>query len=65
MTEACAAVGWTSLGSFSSRFRRVMGVTPSEYRSAEHPDERRLPDCTVRMATRVSRIGAARGSAAA
>jgi len=32
VTEICAAVGFSSLGSFSSRFRQQVGVTPSEYR---------------------------------
>ena len=32
VTEICAAVGFSSLGSFSSRFRQQVGMTPSEYR---------------------------------
>jgi AraC-like DNA-binding protein len=31
VTEVCHAVGFTSLGSFSSRFREVVGETPSEF----------------------------------
>ena len=32
VTEICMAVGYTSLGSFSSRFRELVGETPSAYR---------------------------------
>lgn len=31
VTEVCHAVGFTSLGSFSSRFRGLVGETPSEF----------------------------------
>jgi AraC-like DNA-binding protein len=31
VTEACFAVGFDSLGSFTSLFKRRAGVTPSEY----------------------------------
>ena len=31
VTEVCFAVGYESLGSFSSRFRSVVGSAPSEY----------------------------------
>ncbi len=32
VTEVCMLVGFASLGSFSSRFRRLVGETPSAYR---------------------------------
>jgi len=32
VTEVCLAVGYESLGSFSSLFRSVVGRSPSEYR---------------------------------
>ncbi len=32
VTEICMAVGFTSLGSFSSRFTRLVGMTPTAYR---------------------------------
>jgi len=32
VTEVCLLVGFSSLGSFSSRFREVVGMSPSEYR---------------------------------
>jgi AraC-like DNA-binding protein len=65
VTEACMRVGATSLGSFSTRFTEIMGMTPSAYRAAEHP-EAALPDCTVRvLGRRVSRIREARSASAA
>ena len=32
VTEVCMAVGYTSLGSFSSKFRRLVGMSPSSTR---------------------------------
>jgi AraC-like DNA-binding protein len=52
VTEACVTVGCTSLGSFSTRFARVVGMTPSAYRAAEHHAEALMPDCTARLVTR-------------
>jgi AraC-like DNA-binding protein len=34
VTDACYAVGFSSLGSFSQRFATLTGVNPSEYRTA-------------------------------
>jgi AraC-like DNA-binding protein len=68
VTDACMAVGCTSLGSFSSRFTEVVGTTPSAYRAAEHAAEAAMPDCTVKAVTRprrASRIREADGTAAA
>src|SRR4051794_8586599 len=36
VTDACMAVGCTSLGSFSSRFAEIVGESPSSYRAREH-----------------------------
>jgi AraC-like DNA-binding protein len=50
VTEICFAVGLTSVGSFTTSFRRVYGATPTAYR-ASHPPARRLvriPDCIAR-----------------
>lgn len=68
VTDACMAVGCTSLGSFSSRFAQIVGTTPSAYRAAEHAAEALMPDCTARLVTRPrrpSRIGEARTASAA
>lgn len=50
VTEVCHLVGFSSLGSFSSRFRRLVGCSPSEYQAryaatgAPH-----IPGCYVFM----------------
>src|ERR1700691_6213430 len=38
VTNACMAVGCTSLGSFSSRFTEIVGMAPSEYGARDHRD---------------------------
>ena len=38
VTDTSIAVGCTSLGSFSSRFTEIVGVTPSQYRARDHRD---------------------------
>jgi len=53
VTEVCLAVGFTSLGSFSTQFRRFVGDSPSAYRKRDgHEELARLPNCYVRMWTR-------------
>ena len=37
ITEICVAVGYESMGSFSTLFRKVAGVSPSAYRSSSRP----------------------------
>lgn len=56
VTDACVAVGCTSLGSFSSRFREVVGETPSQYRARDHRAAAALPECVSRTATRPQRL---------
>ena len=36
VTDVCLAVGFTSLGSFSSTFTRLVGEPPSAYRGRDH-----------------------------
>ncbi|QXC61761.1 AraC family transcriptional regulator [Aquihabitans sp. G128] len=50
VTEICFAVGLTSVGSFTTSFRRVHGTTPTAYRAAFPPARRlvRIPDCVAR-----------------
>ncbi|QQS02125.1 MAG: helix-turn-helix transcriptional regulator [Austwickia sp.] len=52
VTDACMAVGCTSLGSFSSRFTQLVGMTPSEYRAADHSGLLRIPGCVAKRVTR-------------
>lgn len=63
VTDACMAVGSTSLGSFSSRFTELVGETPSAYRGREHSAVTAMPACMAKAATRPRRNGT-RGSEA-
>ncbi len=50
VTEVCHAVGFTSLGSFSSRFRALVGETPSAFqRRYAETGAPRVPGCLVFM----------------
>ena len=55
VTDACIAVGCTSLGSFSSRFTEVVGETPSQYRARDHADFESVPSCVSKVLTRPRR----------
>jgi AraC-like DNA-binding protein len=50
VTEICFAVGLTSLGSFTTSFRRVYGAPPLAYRASFPPARRhiRIPGCVAR-----------------
>src|SRR5205823_13760438 len=50
VADVCVAVGLTSVGSFTTSFRRVYGVTPLAYRASFPPALRhvRIPTCVTR-----------------
>jgi len=54
VTEVCFAVGFTSLGSFSTQFRRFVGESPLSYRRRvrNRDDLAAIPSCLVRRYTR-------------
>jgi AraC-like DNA-binding protein len=53
VTEVCHAVGFTSLGSFSTQFRRFVGSSPTDYRAGTRPhDLAQVPGCLVKRHTR-------------
>ena len=54
ITEVCLLVGFESLGSFSSRFRELVGATPSDYRrqASAGGGSPPIPGCFVLMWTR-------------
>jgi len=56
VTDACVAVGCTSLGSFSSRFTEIVGETPSQYRRRDHRGSEVVPSCVSRVVTRPRRM---------
>jgi AraC-like DNA-binding protein len=50
VTEVCHAVGFASLGSFSARFRELVGETPSAFQAKYAADGApRIPGCFVFM----------------
>ena len=55
VTDACMSVGCTSLGSFSSRFAEIVGMTPSAYRTREHDAVLAMPACVAKSNTRPTR----------
>lgn len=55
VTEVCLAVGATSLGSFSSRFAEIVGLTPTAFRALDHSGIEHLPPQTVMVGMRPSR----------
>ena len=65
VTDACMAVGATSLGSFSSRFTEIVGESPSAYRRREHGGLAAMPSCVAKAMTRPSRIREVPGRSAA
>jgi len=54
VTEICFLVGFSSLGSFSARFRQLVGQSPSEYRddAVARTGVPPIPGCVVLMWTR-------------
>jgi AraC-like DNA-binding protein len=60
VTDACMTVGCTSLGSFSSRFTELVGMTPSAYRAGEHQAVTAMPACVAKIRTRPTRDRPAR-----
>lgn len=55
VTEACVAVGCTSLGSFSSRFTEIVGESPTTYRARDHDDIAVVPGCAAMVLGRPRR----------
>jgi AraC-like DNA-binding protein len=49
VTEVCHAVGFSSLGSFSSRFRELVGETPSDFQRRYAEGAPHIPGCYVFM----------------
>ncbi|TMC08479.1 MAG: helix-turn-helix transcriptional regulator [Chloroflexi bacterium] len=52
VTDACFAVGSTSLGSFSSRFSELVGESPSAYRARSHSAAAPIPSCVIMVMTK-------------
>src|SRR5690625_1876877 len=52
VTEVCFAVGFSSLGTFSTRFTDLVGVPPSIYRRDHTRAAAGIPPCLARQALR-------------
>ena len=52
VTEVCFAVGCSSLGTFSTRFTELVGVSPSVYRGQEPRTMAGIAPCVVKQVTR-------------
>jgi AraC-like DNA-binding protein len=60
VTEVCFEVGSSSLGTFSTRFSELVGMSPSEYRREEADAVAGMPSCVVKGVTRPIREPARR-----
>jgi AraC-like DNA-binding protein len=61
VTEVCFEVGCSSLGTFSTRFTELVGVSPSVYRRQAAGATDGAPPCLVKQATRPVRNREASG----
>lgn len=60
VSGVCLDVGFTSLGSFSAAFTRLVGESPSAYRARDHRGLAPIAPCVLRTWNRPSRDGEAR-----
>ncbi len=49
VTEVCHSVGFSSLGSFSSRFRALVGCSPREFQRRYAQGAPHIPGCYIFM----------------
>jgi AraC-like DNA-binding protein len=52
VTDICFAVGCASLGTFSTRFTELVGMSPSAYRRRAAQATPGLPACVAKKVTR-------------
>ena len=65
VTDVCFAVGCSSLGTFSTRFSELVGISPSKYRELAVGDGEGIPSCVAKQVMRPIRnreAGAANGN---
>ena len=60
VTEVCFEVGCSSLGTFSTRFTELVGMSPSAYRRSAALATAGMPSCVARQVTRPVRNREAR-----
>ncbi|GGJ67322.1 AraC family transcriptional regulator [Deinococcus aquiradiocola] len=52
VTDVCFEVGCASLGTFTTRFTELVGVSPGAYRQRERWTTQGLPPCVAKQVTR-------------
>lgn len=52
VTEVCFTVGCSSLGTFSTRFTELVGMSPSAYRRRPFGADGEPPSCVTKVVTR-------------
>jgi AraC-like DNA-binding protein len=52
VTDVCFAVGCSSLGTFSTRFSELVGMSPSSYRRLAAEDGAGIPGCVAKQVMR-------------
>ncbi len=62
VTEVCFTVGCSSLGTFSTRFTELVGMSPSTYRRQAAQATAGMPACVSKQVTRPIRNREARSS---
>ncbi|HEX6261618.1 MAG TPA: helix-turn-helix transcriptional regulator, partial [Actinomycetota bacterium] len=60
VTDVCFEVGFSSLGTFSTRFTELVGVPPSVYRQRAGEEMAGIPPCVAKQVTRPIRNREAR-----
>ena len=64
VTDVCFSVGFSSLGTFSTRFAELVGVPPSTYRAQNAGDSAEMPSCHAKQVTRPIRARSIRNGEA-
>jgi AraC-like DNA-binding protein len=62
VTEVCFEVGCSSLGTFSTRFSELVGMSPSTYRARAADGSAEIPSCLAKQVMRPIRNQEARDS---
>jgi AraC-like DNA-binding protein len=62
VTEVCFTVGFSSLGTFSTRFTELVGVPPSVYKEKASQATAGMPSCVAKQVTRPIRNREARSA---
>jgi AraC-like DNA-binding protein len=62
VTDVCFEVGCSSLGTFSTRFTELVGVSPSAYRKDAGSGTAGMPACVAKQVTRPIRNREAQGT---